>query len=304
MIENHVRLRIPLVCGNLGPGYDTFGLALAKYNYVEMRTIPAGLTVDIIGSGQDFLPRDTASVVYKAASMLFRKRGFAPPGLSIRLENNIPVGKGLGSFAGAVSAGVFAANLIMGQPFDENHLIKVATGKVGSASNVAASYLGNFVITSKHQEVYSATPFPEHIQPVLVIPDVPSYDPQKVKLGIPRKVSINDANYNVSHAAMLTLALVSRECSSLLKKALTEKIVTSHRQSYFPGLKEIFMFINAIPDSYGISMCNDGPSFVCFLNAESDYERHISKIRKLLSARRIDARVEAISVASRGIERV
>ncbi|MDD5090481.1 MAG: hypothetical protein PHQ23_06150 [Candidatus Wallbacteria bacterium] len=300
MTADRIRLKVPLLCGNLGPGYDTFGMALEKFNFIEMWVTPEGLKVEIIGEGADFLPRDASCVVYKAVDEVFRKHNSMLPGLSIRIENNIPVGKGLGSFAGAVAAGVFGANYLLGNPFTQSQLIAIAASKVGSTSNVAAAFLGNFVITSRYEDVYSSAVFPAHIQPVLVIPDVPCYNPLTVKKNIAQKVSLEDANYNMTHAALLAISLCSNEYSELLKMAFSDRLVCPHRQSYFPGARDIFLYLQSI-DSYGISFCNDGPSFVFFLKSGRDCLKHINKVERLLKSRDISAAIHVLPVSGQGI---
>ncbi|MDD2714442.1 MAG: hypothetical protein PHW04_00960 [Candidatus Wallbacteria bacterium] len=300
MISGSVRLEVPTLCGNLGPGYDTFGLALAHYNYVEMKIIPMGLKVEITGQGAEFLPKDAASVVYKAADLVFEKCGESLSGLEIRLENNIPIGKGLGSFSGAVAAGIFGANQLLRQPFEVEKLISMAARKVGSASNVAAAFLGNFAIVERYAEIYTSFPLPEQMKPVVFVPEVPTFNPQAVRKSIPKKVSLENANFNISHATLLALGMMCKR-TEVLKLAFADQLVNSHRMSCFPGIREVFLSLSTAPDTYGVSFCNDGPSFVCFFDRDHCYQEQIKKITRLLKQHQIKVSVIDVPVSTRGI---
>lgn len=302
MKNDFVRLKVPMLCGNLGPGYDTFGLALKHYNFVEMRKIPVGLKVEISGHGDDFLPRDTSCEVFKAARLIFEKAGEHLAGMEIRLENNIPVGKGLGSFAGAVAAGVYGANLMLGEPFTPDQLISFSSLKVGSCSNTAAALSGNFVIVSRHEECYFTQRFPDKIQPVVFVPDPVGYNPQELKRCIPKKVNLEDANFNIAHTALLILALEHSDCSHLMKIGFSDRLAHSTRMSFFPGIREVFLYMQSISnDSFGISFCNDGPSFICFFDKNCAIDKHITKISKLLRRFTTDLQILQPSVDTCGI---
>jgi homoserine kinase len=105
-----LRVRVPATSANLGPGFDALGLALALYDDVVVRvTDEPGLSVDVAGMGAASVPRNARHLVVKSMKATFRVLGGAPAGLEVVCANRIPHGRGLGSSAAAIVAGVIAA---------------------------------------------------------------------------------------------------------------------------------------------------------------------------------------------------
>ena len=108
-----VRVRVPATSANLGPGFDALGLALTLYDDVVVRIAESGLPVDIAGEGADDLRRDRRNLVVKAIRATFTVLGGQPRGLEVVCANRIPQARGLGSSAGAVVAGLYAARAVV-----------------------------------------------------------------------------------------------------------------------------------------------------------------------------------------------
>src|SRR3974390_1759604 len=104
-----VRVRVPATSANLGPGFDTLGLALTLYDEVEARILTAGLSIEIDGEGADLAGSGEEHLVVRAMRVAFAVTGGQPPGIGLRCVNRIPHGRGLGSSAAAVVAGILAA---------------------------------------------------------------------------------------------------------------------------------------------------------------------------------------------------
>src|ERR687885_2628866 len=107
-----VRVRTPATSANLGPGFDAFGLALGLYDDVVMRVTDEGLQIDVAGEGADTVPRTGRHLVVKAARAAFKRLGGQPRGLQVVCANRIPHGRGLGSSAAAICAGIVAAKAL------------------------------------------------------------------------------------------------------------------------------------------------------------------------------------------------
>src|SRR5215218_3630086 len=111
-----VRVRVPATSANLGPGFDALGLALSLYDDVVVRvTDEPGLTVDVAGMGAATVARNARNLVVRSMRAAFERIGGRPRGLEIVCANRIPHGRGLGSSAAAIVAGVVAARgLVVG----------------------------------------------------------------------------------------------------------------------------------------------------------------------------------------------
>src|SRR6202044_4080523 len=107
-----VRVLVAATSANLGPGFDALGLALTLHDEVEARVLPAGLSIEISGEGEDLAGAGEEHLVVRAMRVAFAVTGEQPPGLGLRCVNRIPHGRGLGSSAAAVVAGILAARAL------------------------------------------------------------------------------------------------------------------------------------------------------------------------------------------------
>jgi homoserine kinase len=212
--DGAVRVRVPASCGNLGPGFDSFGLALALYDDLTVRATGTGLLVDVEGEGAEDLPRDEDHLVVKAMRATFDRLGGQPPGLHLRCRNAIPQARGLGSSAAAIVAGIAAARALrvdgarrIGGP----DLLALATRLEGHPDNVAACLSGGFTVA------WTEPSGPRSIR-LQVHPDVRAlaYVPparmstEGARGLIPAEVPHSEAAANAARAALLTVAITNR----------------------------------------------------------------------------------------------
>ena len=106
-----IRVRTPASSANLGPGFDSIGLALGVWDELDFTvTDQPGLRIEVAGSGADGVPRDESHLVYRSLVRGLRELGVEPPvGLLMQTRNAVPHGRGMGSSATAIVAGVAAA---------------------------------------------------------------------------------------------------------------------------------------------------------------------------------------------------
>ncbi|NUU25456.1 MAG: homoserine kinase, partial [Streptomycetaceae bacterium] len=136
-----VRVRVPATSANLGPGFDAFGLALGLYDDVVVRVADRDLSIDIAGEGADNLARDENHLVVRALYAAFEALGGRPGGLEVVCANRIPHGRGLGSSAAAICAGVVAARALTiggAERLDDEAARGLATAWEGHPDTVAA----------------------------------------------------------------------------------------------------------------------------------------------------------------------
>ena len=110
-----VRVRVPATSANLGPGFDALGLALALYDEVEAEVTDSGLAIEVSGEGEGAAGAGERHLVVRAMRAALAAAGGQPPGLALRCANAIPQGRGLGSSAGAVVAGLLAGRALAGR---------------------------------------------------------------------------------------------------------------------------------------------------------------------------------------------
>jgi homoserine kinase len=238
-----VEVQVPATSANLGPGFDTLGLALGLYDHViAVVTDDPGIRVDIEGEGAHNLPRNESHLVARAAAEAFTAMGVATPGLLIRCQNSIPQGRGLGSSAAAIVAGlVLARGLVddttLGVTPDD--ILDIATRMEGHPDNVAAAIFGGFTtswIETPGAEDLHARAISREIHhgivPVVAIPDHPV--PTASARGmLADTVSRADAVFNIGRTAALSHALCTDP--QLLLAATEDRLHQDARAQAYPA---------------------------------------------------------------------
>jgi homoserine kinase len=238
-----VTVRVPATSANLGPGYDTLGLALGLYDEVEVRCTDGGLDVQVEGESADEVARDDGHLVVRALHAGFDALGVRPPGLSLRCTNRIPHGRGLGSSAAAIVAGVVAARGLTDggdARLPDDEALRVATALEGHPDNVAASLLGGLTIAWYDGEDAGPRPAVHGVR-VATAPEVTAvaFVPAeavstKVARGLlPAAVPHGDAARNAGRAALLVEALTRRP--DLLLAATEDRLHQSYRAPAMPA---------------------------------------------------------------------
>jgi homoserine kinase len=209
-----VRVRVPATSANLGPGFDALGLALGLYDDVVVRVADSGLQVDVAGEGAGEVDRGRRNLVVRAIRAAFDRLGGQPRGLEVVCANRIPHGRGLGSSAAAIVAGITAARgLVLGGMSDEDAL-SLATELEGHPDNVAACLLGGLTIAWSDTAApggVTALRLEPHAElaPVAIVPTT-RLSTSKARKLLPATVPHADAAANAGRAALLTEALTRR----------------------------------------------------------------------------------------------
>ena len=236
-------MRVPASSANLGPGFDTLGLALGLYDEVEVTVADDGLVVEVEGEGAAGVPRGERHLVVRAMRRVFDAFGDAPPGLRLRCRNAIPHARGLGSSAAAAVAGAVAAAVLAGRDLELERpaLLQLAAGMEGHADNAAASLLGGFVITwdggadgaGNTGGRFGAVRLDTHpgIVPVALVASVESSTATTRRL-LPAQVPLADAAFTGSRTALAVLAFTQRP--DLLLPATADRLHQEYRRPAYP----------------------------------------------------------------------
>ena len=221
---------------NLGPGFDSLGLALSLYDEIVVETTESELNVEVEGEGAGQVPLDSTHLVVRAIQHGLRAVGTTVAGLNIRCHNNIPHSRGLGSSAAAVVGGLAAVNGLVTQaglkPLTEAELIQRASEFEGHPDNASAAVLGGGVVswtsTGPTGPRYAAAPLRIHPD-IHLFPAIPEQRSltAETRVLLPRSVSHGDARFNVSRAALLVVALTERP--DLLMEATEDVLHQPHR---------------------------------------------------------------------------
>lgn len=230
---------------NLGPGFDSLGLAVSLYDEIVVETTESGLTVEVEGEGAGEVPLDSTHLVVRAIEHGLQATGVTAPGLNVRCRNDVPHSRGLGSSAAAVVGGLAAVNGLVAQagsiPLAETELIQLASEFEGHPDNASAAVLGGAVVSwTEHEGVlprYSAARLRLHPD-IHLFPAIPQErsSTAETRVLLPEQVSHTDARFNVSRAALLVLALTERP--DLLMEGTEDVLHQPQRASAMPASAE------------------------------------------------------------------
>lgn len=211
-VPGPVRVSVPATSANLGPGFDSLGLALDLRDRLEAEVIPEGLVVEVDGAGAGEVPLDESHLVVRAMRAAFEHLGAAPAGLRVSCTNVIPHGRGLGSSSAAIVGGLsLARGLVEGgsQAWHDDALFALAARIEGHPDNVAPALYGGFVISGHDDdgECYAVrAAVNQRVSAVVLVPPVP-LSTEVARGLLPEHVPHADAAADAGRTALLVAAL-------------------------------------------------------------------------------------------------
>lgn len=273
-----ITVKAPASSANIGPGFDSLGVALNMYDKAEFELIDSGLEI-IIKDNAHFLPKDESNYVYKAFKTVYEEAGEPVPGVRISQWSDIPVTRGLGSSSASIILGLMAANRFLGDRFTKDELVNFACRVEGHPDNVAPAILGGFVAaTYEYGKVtYVKADVSDRIRFAAIIPDF--YMQTKAARGIlPKYIPFRNAVYNLSHASLVTAAFTQQRYD-ILRYAVKDRL---HQRYRFPKIKSgDYVARNA--RRFG-ALCSylsgAGPTIMAVL--DDDFEQFESKMNNLI----------------------
>lgn len=231
-----VHVRVPATSANLGPGFDCLGLALSRYDEVEI-TLRSDdeVMVEIAGQGAASLPRDERHLLLAAMRIAALEFGVIVRGVQLRVRNAIPQGRGLGSSAATITAGVAAAWLLAPghHGLDLPQVLAVAARIEGHPDNVAACVYGGLTISWQGGHGVAAVALTVHpdVEPVLFLPEF-ELSTDTARGLLPTDVPHADAAFNSGRSALLVHALTS--APQLLLEATEDRLHQKYRSTAMP----------------------------------------------------------------------
>ncbi|MCW2652667.1 MAG: homoserine kinase [Mycobacterium sp.] len=258
---------VPASTANLGPGFDSLGLALSLYDEIIATTVESGLQVEVEGEGAGQVPLGPEHLVVRAVEGGLAAAGARATGLVVRCRNDIPHSRGLGSSAAAVVGGLAAANGLLTQadsaPLSTAQLIQLSSEFEGHPDNASAAVLGGAVVSwtegIKDHAKYSAVPLRLHpdIRLFAAIPEERSLT-AVTRVLLPGHISHEDARFNVSRAALLVVALTARP--DLLLAATEDKLHQPQRAEAMPASAEYLRLLRR--SSIAAALSGAGPAVI------------------------------------------
>jgi homoserine kinase len=303
--DDTVRVRVPATSANLGPGFDALALALALHDEVEARILPDGLTVEISGEGADLSSSGDEHLVIRAMRAAFAVTGGQPPGIGLRCVNRIPHGRGLGSSAAAIVAGILAARALSGSGSDklpDADVLTLASELEGHPDNVAACLGGGLTIAWMAPDgprMFRIEPLPS-VTPVLCIAPAPVRT--DVARGLlPEFVPHRDAAANSARSALLIAALTQPGTGpDVLLDATQDWLHQDYRASAMPQTHALVRSLRAA--SLPAVVSGAGPSVLAFLRVRggSGYRHDLDSLGSIVRETGIAWHISSLDVERQG----
>ena len=289
-----IKVRVPATSANMGPGFDTLGIALKLYNDFEFRETEDGLKFN--GMPKEFC--NEKNIIYQAMKHCFDKAGYKIKGLEIsEIKQDVPVSRGLGSSSTCIVGGLVGANEILGKKFSENELLEMAVEIEGHPDNVAPALLGGMVvaIVDENKTFYDKIDVKNGIKFVSIIPNF-RLSTKKARSVLPKEISLKDGVYNVSRAALM-VACFSSGKYELVKYACKDAFHQNYRSKLIPGFEEVYNKSYEL-GALGCYLSGAGPTIMVIID-EKD-ERFSNELKNFLKIKELEWDVLELSLDDAG----
>ncbi|NOW92696.1 homoserine kinase [Clostridium beijerinckii] len=289
-----ITVRVPATSANMGPGFDTLGIALNLYNDFGFREIEDGLKFN--GMPEEFCNED--NIIYKAMKYCFDKAGYKIKGLEIsEIKQDVPVSRGLGSSSTCIVGGLVGANEILGKKFSEEELLEMAVEIEGHPDNVAPALLGGMVvaIVDESKTYYDKIDVKNGIKFISIIPNF-RLSTEEARKVLPKEISLKDGVYNVSRAALM-VACFSSGKYELLRYACKDAFHQNYRSKLIPGFEEVYNKSYEL-GALACYLSGAGPTIMAIID-EKD-ERFSNKLKEFLQIKGLEWNILGLSLDNAG----
>lgn len=234
-----IKVRVPATSANLGPGFDSLGIALNIYNEYEFELKESkGLLFE--GFEEEFQNED--NIIFMAIKKVFDKYDFKFNGIRIKIiKQDIPISRGLGSSSSCIVAGLIGAFALMNMEINRDEILSLAVDIEGHPDNVCPAIFGGLVSTimvDNKKPLYNCVEVKDGIKFIALIPRF-KLSTEKARAILPKEVLFGDCIYNVGRAALL-ISCFSNGNYALLKEATKDRIHERFRSKLIDNFDKVY----------------------------------------------------------------
>ena len=295
-----MRVRVPASSANLGPGFDSVGLALSMRLTIEAQEA-AGFQIQATGRDADRCGELEDNLILETYRDVLQRAGARVAPLSVKLHNEIPLGMGCGSSAAALLAGVALADHFGALRLGDAGIVTEACRREGHPDNVTACWYGGFTVAAVSEESVQVATFGQRFvqnpaqsfaqslaqisgstrmwEMLLAMPSV-SLATRQARALLPASYSRADAIFNVQRAALLVAAFAQGRLD-LLKTAMQDRMHQPYRQEACPLLKTMLPLMKERGIA-GVALSGAGPSVLVFLSEDTTMLEAETLIQRLV----------------------
>ena len=277
-----IKVQVPATTANLGPGFDCLGLALKLYLNLEIEEIEEGLVIEYQGEGAKKFSakKKEDTLTWKSINLVLKKTGkdIHKKGLKVRVLNEIPITRGLGSSSSAIIGGIVGAARFYNIDLTNQEILELALALEGHMDNITPALIGGLTLaykTGREEIKWTGIKIPPDLRIVVAIPEF-TLNTREMRKVLPQKVALSKAIFNLSRSALLVNALQNSDWE-VLPEAMEDRLHQPYRAPFIPGIEDMFSQIKKTGLA-GVALSGSGPSVVSFTKAGS--EEVISKIMK------------------------
>ena len=277
-----IKIRVPATTANLGPGFDCLGLALKLYLNLEIEEIEKGFVIEYGGEGAKKFSakRKEDTLIWKSINLVLKRihKDIREKGLKIRVFNEIPITRGLGSSASAIIGGIVGAARLYKVDLTNQEMLELALSLEGHMDNITPALIGGLTLSYKtgREEIrWARIKTPPELRIVVAIPEF-TLNTKEMRKVLPQKVALSEAIFNLNRSALLVNALQNSDWE-LLAEAMEDRLHQPYRAPFIPGIGDMFSQIKETGLA-GVALSGSGPTVVSLTKAGR--EETISKIMK------------------------
>lgn len=291
-----VRVRVPATSANLGPAFDSLGIALTCYNEYEFSIEDKN---DIFFEGVEKEFQNKNNIIFMAMKRVFDKYNFSFNGLRIKIiEQDIPISRGLGSSSSCIVAGLIGAFALMGKDVNKEEVLDLAVEIEGHPDNVCPAIFGGLIsaiMLDDKRIIYNSVNVKEGIKFIALIPKF-KLSTEKARAILPSEVTFNDCIYNISRAALL-ISVFANGNYELLEEANKDKIHQPFRSKL---IKDFDIVYNKAIELGGLScfLSGAGPTLMTIIKEENN--KFVDKFKKFMNENNIDWDIKELIIDKQG----
>ena len=291
-----VRVRVPATSANLGPAFDSLGIALTCYNEYEFSIEDKN---DIVFEGVEKEFQNKNNIIFMAMKKVFDKYNFSFDGLKIKIiKQDIPISRGLGSSSSCIVAGLIGAFALMGKDVNKEEVLDLAVEIEGHPDNVCPAIFGGLIsaiMLDDKRIIYNSVNVKEGIKFIALIPKF-KLSTEKARAILPSEVTFNDCIYNISRVALL-ISVFANGNYELLEEANKDKIHQPFRSKL---IKDFDIVYNKAIELGGLScfLSGAGPTLMTIIKEEDN--KFIDKFKKFMNENNIDWDIKELIIDKQG----
>jgi homoserine kinase len=297
--SKRLRLSLPATSANLGPAFDAAALAMDFYIKIDAR-IAKEFSITATGRDREICGKVEEHLILNTYREVLEAAGPSCKPLSLRINNDIPIGKGCGSSAAARLAGIALAVHFGRLRWNDAQIVGEASRREHHPDNASACWMGGLTVARMAGEAEAQV---VRIQPkgkwplLLAVPDA-SLSTEEARRVLPREYSRADAVTNIQNS-MLLLAAFAQGRPDLLSAALEDRIHQPYRASLCPLLPAL-QELKSKNGILGAALSGAGPSVLMFLDARSSVSNVRRRVGGHLAAKGLSAELIPTSIALQG----